>query len=137
MREPPSSVMTERPYPSSTGIEVQNRLDRAPADCAEWHFVPREHDAIGLRAVESARFVIRAFERTDHPGQRARIQHGGIALLLFAEQRVHVPLGAILRADLAPLLLNVFRVLLELVFRPRRRKRRARSDQISPLERRG
>src|SRR5207249_10234128 len=38
---------------------------------------------------------------------------------------------------LAPLLLNGLRVLLELLFRPRRRKRRARSDQIPPLERRG
>src|SRR5207237_2476694 len=96
----------------------------------------REHDAVGLRAVVAVRLVVRALERADLAGVRSFVQELRVALLLVAEERIHLRLGTICSADRPALLLNLFRVALELLFRPRRRNRHAGRHEILPLERR-
>src|SRR5437867_4351 len=106
------------------GVQVEDRADRAPTDGAERHLVAREHDAIHLRPVESARLVVGAFEHADLAGVRTRVQQRGVVLLLFSKERVHLALGTIRRANRATTLLNLLRVALESFFRPRCRHRR-------------
>src|SRR5262245_13495793 len=111
-------------------VEVEDLLDRAPADGAERNVVAREHDAVGLRTIEAARFVVRPLERTDLAGVRAFVQQRGVALLLVAKQRIHLGFRPVRRANVTALLLNLLCVSLELVLGPRRRNARARSDEI-------
>src|SRR6185503_4609877 len=139
---PRPGASTPRPMPWSSrlssplSIEVEDRLDRATAHGAERHVVAREHDAVGLRAEVAARLVVRTFERADLSGVLPFVQERRVALLLLAEQRVHLGLRPVLRADLAAALLNLLRVALELVLRPWRRQAHARRQEILPLQRR-
>src|SRR5437588_190672 len=72
-------------------IDVDDTFDGPAADFAEANFVAREHDAIGLRAEESFRFVARAFERADLAGVLfVDVEKLRFPLLLFAEERVHL-----------------------------------------------
>src|SRR4051794_1239110 len=107
-------------------IEVENLLDRAPADDAERNVVAGEHDAVGLGPIEAARFVVRALERADLAGMRALVQQCRVAFFLLPKQRVHFRFRPIRGADLAALPLNLLRVVLELLLRPRRRNAGAR-----------
>src|ERR1051326_6506563 len=106
-------------------VEVDDLRDRAAADGAERHVVAREHDAVGLWTIVAARFIVGALERADLSGVRPFVEQRRDAPLLVAKQRVHLRLGTIGRANRAALLLNLLRVALELLFRPRRRNRDA------------
>src|ERR1051326_953636 len=118
----------------SVRVDVDDTFDRPPADFAEADFVAREHDAVGLRTEKSLRFVARAFERADLAGVLfIDVEELRFPRLLFAEERVHLRLRTILRAQLAPPRLNVARVFLELFFVPRRRQRHAGIDELGPL----
>ena len=52
---------------SATCVQIDDPLDRAAAHAAEADRIAREHDAIGLGPIESARLVRRPFERADLP----------------------------------------------------------------------
>src|SRR5262245_55359571 len=102
-----------------TRVQIQDLLDGATAHRAERHVVAREHDAIELRPIVPARFVVRALERTDAMCVWTLVQERRVVRFLLAEERVHLRLGSIRGADLSSALLDAFRVLLELLFRPR------------------
>src|SRR5262245_49520049 len=121
-------------WSASARVQVDDLRDRAAAHGAERNVVAGEHDAVGLRAEVAARFVVRALERADLARVRALVEQLRVALLLVAEERVHLRLRTIRGADRAALLLDLFRVALELVVRPRRRNRDAGRDEILPLE---
>src|SRR5437868_14121980 len=115
-------------------IDVDDTFDGAPADFADANFVAREIDAIGLRAEESLRFVACAFERADLAGVLfVDVEKLRFPLLLFAEERVHLRLRTILRAQLPAPRLDLARMLFEFFFVPRRRQRYAGIDEIGPL----
>src|SRR5438093_10496612 len=68
--------------------QVEDLRDRPPADRAERHVVAREHDAIGLRPVITARLVVRALERTDFARVRTLVEQRRVAFFLVPEERV-------------------------------------------------
>src|SRR5262249_2606999 len=115
-------VCSMRRAASSARVEIEDLIDGATADGAERHGVAGKHDAVGLRAEVAARLVVGALEGADSAGERTGAELRGVVLLLLAEQRVHLGLGPVRRANGAPLLLDVARVPLEVVFQPRRRQ---------------
>src|SRR5438270_10408511 len=115
-------------------IDVDDTFDGPAADFAEANFVAREHDAIGLRAEESFRFVACAFERADLAGVLfVDVEKLRFPLLLFAEEPVHLRLGTILRAQLSAPRLDLARMFFEFLFVPWRRQRHTGIDEIGPL----
>src|SRR5689334_5857221 len=73
----------------SSRVQVEDCFERAAADSAKADRVAAEHDAIGLRTVVTLRQVVRSLERANLAGPRTAIEHGGIAVHLLPEERVH------------------------------------------------
>ena len=48
-------------------MPIDDGAERAPADLAERHLVPREHDAVDLGAIERPRVVVGALDRPTTP----------------------------------------------------------------------
>src|SRR4029453_7529594 len=95
------------------GVEVDHAADSAPARSAEGNLVAREHDAVGLRAEIALRLVERALEGADLARVGASRKQSGLVRLLFLEERIHLPLGAVGGADRATARLEISRVLFE------------------------
>src|SRR5262249_26779034 len=91
-------------------VEIDNALDCAPAHRTETNVVPGEHDAVDLRPVVALCLVVRALEGA----YLSRVLLGGkhlrLVLLLFLEQRIHVPLWPALAPDLPASFLDCARV---------------------------
>src|SRR3954469_24123263 len=115
--KPPHSIRSFR-------VPVDDARDRALTHFAEPDFIAREHHAVGLRTEQPLRLVARPFESADLAGvlliaiEELRLPH-----LLLAEERIHLRLRTVLRADLAAPRLDLAAVLLELFLVPRRRQR--------------
>ena len=114
-------------------VHADHAFDGTPADGAEADLVAREHDAILLRAEIAAALIHRSFEGADLAGIGARSQQRGSEPEFLAEQRFHLRLRAVLRADGAPPLLDCLLHLFELLLRPDRGKVDAGGQQIFPL----
>src|SRR5258706_15975255 len=102
---PPSPAPHASRLTPHARIEIDNPLDRPPADGAERDVVAREHHAIDLRPVVALRLVHRALERADPAGVFLGREHPRLLQLLLPEESVHVLFGAPLGADLPPLFL--------------------------------
>src|SRR5262249_47107306 len=113
---------------------IDNALDCAPAHRTETNVVPGEHDAVDLRPVVALCLVVRALEGA----YLSRVLLGGkhlrLVLLLFLEQRIHVPLWPALAPDLPASFLDCARVLFKRFLFPGGRNRRAGAHQILPLQ---
>src|SRR5262245_48650253 len=81
---------SRRQADASAAIQVENHVDRPPADGAKRDVVAREHDAVGLRPIVAAGLIVGAFERTDAVGVPAAPEQARVVLLLLTEQRVHL-----------------------------------------------
>ena len=124
---------------ASPRVQIDDPFDRAAADAAEPDRIAREHDAIGLAAGRGPA-PRRPPLRTRRPRPEYRHRPTGTSCPRPAASRKSASISAsgALRARISRAAVWIAGVCaLELLLVPRRRQRRARRDQILPLQRAG
>src|SRR4029450_162926 len=106
---PVSAIPRRKLKNALSRVQVDHAVDLPATHRAERNVVPRKHDAVFLRAVIAVRFVQATLERADLARVLIGAEKAGLLDLLRRKEHVHLLLGPVLGAELAPALLEGLR----------------------------
>ena len=121
--------------PPGGGVEVDD-ASIARRQTGQKDAVAGEHDAVGRGAVVAGRLVVGPFEGPDRAGVALGAEAGLLLVALAEEEGVHLRFGAPGLAQALPLGLDLAGAGVERLLLPGGGDRRARGEEVGPLERR-